>query len=184
MITSTQAQAATYIETWDINDISGFYVNTLGYKTCVEVQAAYESHKTAFKKLTAEGYLIEEIKTLAKSDIQDCEVVKPVKVRKSKTVVKAIQAQEEKANVLYTFIEYPFKSGHMECVNRYTDTWEPTRKHNNMVNTVNKKIGLLYDELENIFVGKGYKEADVYDQLVADGFCGDEVIDIIEEWAI
>lgn len=58
---------------------------------------------------------------------------------KINTRAKRMLEANEREEYLDDCISYPYASGHMECVNRSTDSWEPTKRHENMVRATSNK---------------------------------------------
>lgn len=110
--------------------------------------------------------------------------MKPISNQRIKTIVKQLASINDKIVELDKAIEYPYKAGHMVCINRSTDTWDTTKKHDNMVNTQIKKESKLWDELEAGLAGFGVAKQQVIDILVHCGLCQEVAVDSVEEWGL
>lgn len=86
------------------------------------------------------------------------------KVQKKLTIrANKLKATDKRIGELYEFTEYPYKAGHMECIDRAVDSWAPTRKNANMIATQERKYDLLINEVKLLM-----KEHYITDQNLSD----------------
>lgn len=98
-----------------------------------------------------------------------------------KTIIKQLKAVDQRISELYSYQDCPYKQGHMICVNRSLDVWEPSKKNKNMLNTQYNKQTILTNELTNIINKDDLTEKELIQLLVDNDMQVDEAICLIED---
>lgn len=102
--------------------------------------------------------------------------------QKIATLVTKLKAIDEKIEVLNSYREYPYKAGHMVCTNRYTDNWEPTKKHKSMLETQYSAYAKLDDQIGEIVKRLTDDKQKAYQILTDSGYCTDQASEAVADW--
>ena len=87
-----------------------------------------------------------------------------------------------KLEELNSFTEHPYKAGHMICIDKKVDAWEPSKRNGNMLNTQYKINEKLVTELKKQCLELDLPRLTVLNLLVDNEMPIEEASEYIDEW--
>jgi hypothetical protein len=97
-------------------------------------------------------------------------------------IIENIALVDSKIDELYSFTDYPYKKGHVICVNKSLDIWECSKKNARMISTQNSKHTRLIEQLKHECIKTDFPRYTVLTLLVANGMQIDIAEEYVKEW--
>ena len=101
-------------------------------------------------------------------------------MKSMRNIIKNIALVEARINELDSYTNYPYKAGHVVCVNKRLDIWETSKKNASMVSTQNCKLDRLVNQLKSEVSDSDQDY--VLNELVENGMQVDIAYEYVRDW--
>jgi hypothetical protein len=105
-----------------------------------------------------------------------------VDIRMIKNIIKNISIVDLRISELDSYTDYPYKAGHVICVNKRLDIWESSKKNANMISTQNSKYERLITQLKTICLKQDLPSDAILTLLVDNGMPIETAYEYVNEW--